>query len=71
MNPARKYLSSFTFAAPRTNKRPRSVVPCPFTRANSDDNVSRFVFGKDNSFLLMILVVLAIFPEGLGSGSSA
>jgi len=47
--PARNDFSSFTLSAPRTRNRPRSAVPCPFTRANSAGNVSRFVFGKERS----------------------
>ena len=61
--PARNDSSSFKLSAPRTRNRPRSAVPCPFTRANSDGSVRRRVLGNESSFLLMLL----IFPEGLGS----
>ena len=35
----------------------------------NDGSVSRFVFGKDNSLLLMLLIQTS--PERLGSGSGA
>jgi len=63
MNPARNDFSSATGATPRIKQRPRSVFPCPFTRANSDDNVRRLVFGNDIVFVLMILIALLIFPK--------
>jgi hypothetical protein len=81
-NPARNDFSSFTLSAPRTRKRPRSAVPCPFTRANSAGRMSRFVFGKESPdispasyhsrepLVLALALALTLTPSGKSKSKS-